>query len=386
MSAVERLRVLRVPVALVRPFVTNVRRVEQLDVVLVEATDSAGRIGWGEAATSWRVTGESPESVAAVVGGPLSEAVLGEAVLGEAVLGRTLPNPSVAELLSGATWGNAAARSALECALADLEAQGRGMPLALALGADTSSIRVRTDMTLSAAAPDVLAEQAAAHVADGFRCLKIKASAGTDTVAGVRAVRAAIGADVSLRIDANQAWNADTAIRVIRQCEDAGLDLQFVEQPVLAHDLAAMAQVTAAVDTAIMADESVRTAADVWAIAERGAAALVNIKLAKTAGLAEAQAAARAAADAGLGVIFGCMMEGHVGVSAAAHLAAGVAPGVVHDLDAALWLRTSPVVGGVTFDADEIVLSAAAGIGIAGLAADATVLTDVWAPSRGVAA
>ncbi len=72
-----RLRVLRVPSPLVRPFITAVRRTDRLDVVLVEATDADGRRGYGEAATSWRVTGESPQSVAAAVAGPLAEAVRG---------------------------------------------------------------------------------------------------------------------------------------------------------------------------------------------------------------------------------------------------------------------------------------------------------------------
>lgn len=373
MSTIERLRVLRVPVPLVRPFVTNVRRTEQIDVVLVEATDSEGRIGWGEAATSWRVTGESPESVAAVVAGPF----------GDAVLGHSFATSETAAILTAAAWGNSAGRSAVECALIDLEAQLRERPLSLALGADASVTRIRTDMTLSAGLPAELAERAVEHVASGFRCLKIKASASTDTVAAVRAVRAAVGPTVTLRIDANQAWDAETAIRIIRECEDAGLGVEFVEQPVLARDLNALAQVAQAVATPIMADESVRTADDVRAIAERGAAALVNIKLAKTGGLVEAQAAARAAQDAGLGVVFGCMMEAHVGVGAAANLAAAVAPDLVHDLDAAMWLRTSPVTGGIAFDQDEIVLPAVSGLGVTGLASEASVLADVSVPAGG---
>lgn len=375
MSVIERVRVLRVPVPLSRPFITNVRRADQIDVVLVEATGTDGRIGWGEAAASWRVTGESPESVAAAVSGPL----------GGAVLGQSAREPSTIDALQASVWGNAAARSAVECAVLDLDAQQQGLPLASPPGTDAAPRRIRTDMTLSAAAPAELAERAAAHVSDGFRCLKVKASAGTDTVAGLRAIRAAVGESIELRVDANQAWDAGTAIRIIRESEDAGLALAFVEQPVAAHDLDALAQVADAVSTPIMADESVRTARDVRAIAERAAAALVNIKLAKTGGLREAQAAARTAQDAGLGVIFGCMMEAHVGVSAAAQLAAALSPDVVHDLDAAQWLRASPVIGGAVFDADEIILPAGGGLGIAGLAADAeaVVLADVRTSSRG---
>lgn len=373
MSVIERLRVLRVASPLVRPFVTAVRRTEQIDVMLVEATDSDGRTGWGEAATSWRVTGESAQSVAAVVAGPL----------GDLVIGRDTGDPALASDIARAVWGNAAARSAVECALADLDAQTRAVPVAQMFATGTVPTSIRTDMTLSAADPAELAARAAEHVAAGFRCLKIKASAAHDTVAGLHAVRAAIGSDVSLRIDANQAWDAETAIRIIRAAEDRGFDVELVEQPVAAHDLDALARVTAAVGTPIMADEAVRTARDVRVIAERGAADLVNIKLAKTGGLAEAAAAARAAREAGLGVVFGCMMEAHVGVTAAAHLAAAFAPDVVHDLDAALWLRRSPVVGGIRTAGDTLELGTESGFGIRGLAPDAAadVLADVH--SRG---
>ncbi|WP_051667950.1 MULTISPECIES: dipeptide epimerase [unclassified Microbacterium] len=360
MSAVKGIRVLRVPSPLVRPFVTAVRQTEHLDVVLVEVSDVDGRRGYGEAAVSWRVTGESPQSVAAVVAGPLAEVVLG----------RNVGDPGIAADIARAVWGNAAARSAVECAVADLAAQQRGLPLAQSLTSAPAPARIRTDMTLSAGEPSALAAVSEEHVAAGFGCLKIKASAAHDTIAGLRAVRAAVGPGITLRVDANQAWDVETAIRVIRAAEDEGLGLELVEQPVAAHDLDALAAVTAAVGTPIMADESVRTARDVRVVADRGAADLVNIKLAKTGGLAEAFAAAEVARTAGLGVVIGCMMESHVGVTAAAHLAAAVAPGVVHDLDAAFWLRSSPVVGGVALSGDMLEPGSGTGLGITALASD----------------
>lgn len=376
MSVVERLRVLRVRSPLVRPFVTAVRRTDLLDVVLVEATDADGRVGWGEAATSWRVTGESAPSVAAAVAGPL----------GDTVLGREAGDPSLAADIAASVWGNAAARSGVECAVADLAARERGLSVLSSFsGADavhdsSGTPHIRTDMTLSVAEPRSLAALSAEYVTAGFGCLKIKASAAQDTVAGLRAVRAAVGPAITLRIDANQAWDAETAIRVIRAAEDEGLGIELVEQPVAAHDIDALAAVAAAVDTPIMADESVRTARDVRMIADRRAAALVNLKLAKTGGLAEALVAAETARSAGLGVVIGCMMESHVGVTAAAHLAAAVAPDVVHDLDAAFWLRRSPVIGGIRSEADVLDLALGSrGFGIDALAADADadVLADV---------
>src|SRR5204863_9324885 len=74
-------------------------------------------------------------------------------------------------------------------------------------------------------------------------------------LARIAAVRATIGADVRLRIDANGAWDVPEAIAIIRAAERYQLEL--VEQPVAAFDLAGMALVRASIHTPIAADESV---------------------------------------------------------------------------------------------------------------------------------
>lgn len=358
LSPVVELRLHRTSVPLVRPFITAVRRADTADLVFVEAVDEDGRSGWGEAAISWRVTGESPESVAAVVSGPIRAAVLGHA-----------PRDLLEQAATAkAVWGNAAARSAVDWALADLDAGQHGQPLADALasggGTPSGTRSVRTDMTLSADQPSAVAVAAAGHVSAGFTTLKVKAQAGIDIRAVLSAVRHEVGDAIVLRVDANQAWSVDEAITAIRACEDAGLVLQFVEQPVTADDIDGMAAVRAAVDTPILADESARTALDVRRLALAGAADLVNIKLAKTGGVAETLRTVAAARTAGLGILIGCMLEGPVGVGAAAALAAVVAPGEVHDLDGGLWLRDAVVDGGARYVVDRIELADAPGLGI----------------------
>jgi len=348
--AIVDLRVEVTTVPLRAPFITSVRRADAAQIVIVEARDTAGRTGRGEAAVSWRVTGESPQSVTAAVDGPLSDVVVG----------RMPDDPALSADIAAAVWGNASARNAVECAVADLRAAQTGEALWQRLGARSAS--VRTDRTLSAASPPELVVAALAHREEGFDVLKIKARATDDTVRGMREVRSAIGDDVALRIDANQAWSADEAIRIIRELERAGVGLEFVEQPVAAGDLVGLAAVAAAVGTPVMADESVRTAADVRAVAAGSSVALVNIKLAKAGGLVEAGRAAEAAREHGLGIVVGCMLEGPVGITAAAGFAAAVAPETVHDLDGAHWLADLPLTERTAaFDADMIRLPSAPG-------------------------
>ncbi len=184
----------------------------------------------------------------------------------------------------------------------------------------------------------------------------------------IRAVRDAVGPDVRIRVDANQGWSARQSIAVIRSLEDAGADLEFVEQPVAAADLEGLARVTQSVDTPVMADEAVFGLRDLTAVIERGAADIVNIKLAKCGGLAVARTMAALAAAHGVGTMVGSMMEGPIGVGAAASLVAAHPTTVVSDLDAAWWLSASPVRGGLSYDAGAVVLPDSPGLGIEGLA------------------
>jgi L-alanine-DL-glutamate epimerase-like enolase superfamily enzyme len=117
-----------------------------------------------------------------------------------------------------------------------------------------------------------------------------------------------------------------------------------------------------------MADESVFGLRDLSRLIEAGAADLVNIKLAKCGGLSPALAMATLAQAHGVGYIVGSMMEGPIGVGAAASLVAAVGSTYVSDLDAAWWAARSPVAGGLRYDGSAVVLSAGPGLGIAGLA------------------
>mgnify|MGYP003591338277 FL=1 len=112
---------------------------------------------------------------------------------------------------------------------------------------------------------------------------------------------------------------------------------EFLEQPLPAWDLAGLAELRRRIPTPIVADESVFSIHDLRRAIEAQAADIVNIKLAKCGGLRPGLAIAELAKASGLGVMIGSMMESELGVSAAAALAAVIAPAQTHDLDAAWW-------------------------------------------------
>lgn len=338
------------------PFVTALRSTDVVQSTVVELVDSDGISGWGEAPQVWRVTGESLASTQACIEGPLADVVRQRSVDDLIDLSNEVAHAVV---------GNHGAKGAVDVALHDLAAQRLGVPLPRMLG--STRLQVRTDVTLSVGTPDDLAEAAAKRVAEGFDCLKLKVGARADDVAAVSRVREVIGSDVQIRLDANQGWSVREAVRVIRALEDRGCDVELIEQPVAAADLAGLAQVTAAVDTPVMADESVFGVRDLVELIRRRAADLVNVKLAKCGGLTAATTLIRLAETHGVGWIVGSMMEGPIGVGAAASLAAAFGPSTSCDLDAAWWLAEPAVDGGPSYAAAQIVLPNEPGLGIRGL-------------------
>ncbi len=357
MSRVERVACDRVSVPLHTPFATALRRTTTVESVVVRITDTDGVTGWGEAPQVWPVTGESLAGAEACVQGPLAAAVTG------ADTDDLVP---LCRRVAAAVHGNHGAKAAVDVALHDLAARRRGVSLPVLLGSGTH--RVPTDVTLAAGSADELAAAARARSDEGFTVLKLKV--GTDAatdVERVRSVRAAVGPDVRVRLDANQGWTARAAVSVITALEDAGLGVELVEQPVPASDLDGLAWVTARVATPVMADESVFGVRDLVEVIRRRAADLVNVKLAKCGGIGPARTLLDLADAHGVGTVVGSMMETHVGVAAAASVVAAYGTSATADLDAAWWAATSPVRGGMTYDGATVVLPELPGLGIEAL-------------------
>jgi L-alanine-DL-glutamate epimerase-like enolase superfamily enzyme len=354
---ISEVRTHRLTATLHTPFVTALRATTSLETLVVELADTDGQPGFGEAPQVWRVTGESLAGAEACIAGPLADVVRGRST------------DDLADLtceVARAVVGNVGAKAAVDVALHDLAARRLDISLPRLLG--TTRHEVETDVTVSAGDRAQLVESAVKRVAEGFRVLKLKVGTDPETdVARVCGVRDAVGPDIRIRVDANQGWTPRDAVRVIRALEDAGADLEFVEQPVRAADLLGLARVTAAVDTPVMADESVFGLRDLSVLIEAGAADLVNIKLAKCGGLTPAIAMASLAKAHGIGFIVGSMMEGPIGVGAAASLVAAVGSTFVSDLDAAWWTTASPVTGGLRYDGSTVVLPRGPGLAVDGL-------------------
>ena len=162
------------------------------------------------------------------------------------------------------------------------------------------------------------ARAAAAAAEQGFECVKVKVGVGDDA-GRIAAVRAAIGPDVALRVDANGAWSVEQAIASIGALAPAGLEL--VEEPV--HGVHALTQVRRAVPVRIAMDE---TAAEPGALAS-GCADAVALKLGRSAGISGLLAAAELVRATGAEPYVTSVLDGPIGVAAALHAAAALGAG-----------------------------------------------------------
>jgi o-succinylbenzoate synthase len=153
----------------------------------------------------------------------------------------------------------------------------------------------------------------------GFQAVKVKvgrADPGAD-VEVVAAVRDAVGSSVALRVDANGAWDVDTAADVIGRL--APYDLELVEQPVAALD--ELARLRRHVEVPVAADESVRSVDDAQRLAALHAADAVVLKVQPLGGV---RAALRIAESAGVPALVTSMRETSVGIAAGLALAAAL--------------------------------------------------------------
>ena len=348
-----------IEIPLITPFKTALRTVDRIQDLVVRVTLDSGETGYGEAPPTAVITGETIPSITAALRDYLAPAVLGL-------------DPADRDVLFGkldkAMAKNTSAKAALDIAIHDATARALGMPLFRYLGQKApEQVRntLETDLTISVNDPDTMAADTRAAVSRGFSILKVKVGkGGQEDVERVRRVREAAGKDAVLRIDANQGWSPEEAVRTIGMMEDAGLNIELVEQPVSCHDFRGMQYVTAHTKTPVLADESVFSPEDALRIIEEHGADWINIKLMKTGGIYPAEKICDMAERAGVSCMMGCMLESAVSVSGAAHLAAARSVVSLCDLDGPSLCAENPYEGGPIYREQQIILQETPGIGI----------------------
>jgi o-succinylbenzoate synthase len=214
-----------------------------------------------------------------------------------------------------------AARHAVESAVLDARGRRDGRSLAALLAADPAT-GVPVNATVGDGSVAETVDAARAAVDDGFDCLKVKVGAGDldRDVARLRAVREAVGPGVTLRADANAAWDRETARAAVDAV--APFDLSYLEQPLAAADLDGHAALRGqGVDIAL--DETLATTAVADVLAADAADVLV-LKPMALGGPARASAVARRARAAGVAPVVTTTIDAAPARTAAVHVAAAI--------------------------------------------------------------
>ena len=354
---ITQIRLGKLSVPLRTPFKTALRTVDRVEDIVVELHTDTGAVGYGEAPPTGPITGDT---TGGIVGGILE-------LIAPALLGQEVDDfETVTALVQKAGVHNTSAKAAVDMALWDLYGQLHQIPVHKLLGGARRTLV--TDLTISVNPPEQMARDAREAVARGYDCLKVKVGADpTLDTARLAAVRKAVGKDVCIRIDANQAWTPRQAVRILNEMQDKGLELELVEQPVPAGDLEGLAYVTRHSWVPVMADESVFSPADALRIFQSRAADYVNIKLMKCGGLTNALRIASAAEVYGVECMIGCMLEAKIAVNAAVELACARSIITRVDLDGPVLCSADPVEGGARFDERNITVSDEPGMGIHGV-------------------
>jgi L-Ala-D/L-Glu epimerase / N-acetyl-D-glutamate racemase len=258
-----------------------------------------GLEGWGEASPS-HYYGETRALVEAALDGWASH--LGDDPFAfDAIHAR----------LDTVLQGQDAARAAIDSALHDWVGKRLGVPVWKLFGLDPAATP-ESCVTLGMAPPDEMERKL--EMVRAFPALKVKLG-GPGDVENLERIRA--GYRGRIRVDANAAWGAADAVRVLRRIEQ--LDLELVEQPVARGDLDGLRWVRERSGIPVFADESLHRASDVALLAGRVDG--VNLKLMKSGSLGEMRRTIHAARAHGMKVMLGSMIESSLALSAAAQLA-----------------------------------------------------------------
>lgn len=339
------------------PFKTALRSVDSVEDVIVEIHTDTGAIGYGEAPPTGVITGDTTGAIIGAIRDHIAKTIIGRDVD---------EFEDLIQSVQSCILKNTSAKAAVDMALWDLYGQLYKIPVYKMLGGARKQII--TDITISVNSPEEMARDAVDAINRGYDCLKVKVGADpTLDVVRLAAVREAVGNDVCIRIDANQAWQPKEAVRILNQMQERGLAIEFVEQPVKAHDIEGLKYVTDHSYVPVLADESVFGPEDALKIMQMRAADLVNIKLMKCGGLYNALKIVSAAEVYGVECMIGCMLEAKISVNAAVELACAKKIITKIDLDGPVLCSEDPIIGGALFEEQKITVSDDPGLGIRGV-------------------
>ena len=281
--------------ALKKPFITALRRVDSVAFVRIRVTADDGSVAFGEAPATKAITGEDIESI-----------VNASELLKDALLEMDVTD-AVAFVAQSEIGSSAKA-------MFDMAFMGL-------LGFFTLKDKraIKTDITISLNTIEKMLEDAVDAFSSGMDILKVKLGSDIDHAIEVTKLLSKILPKAQLLIDANQAWSLEASLLYVDALKE--FPLMLIEQPVVAADLAGLKTITERSSIPILADEAVFTLIDAKHIIHTQSANMINIKLMKCGGVSRAVEILEYARREGVSCMLGSMLEGPYSINAALYLA-----------------------------------------------------------------
>jgi L-Ala-D/L-Glu epimerase len=334
------------------PFIISLGPLTHAENVIVIIRTNEGISGTGECSPFMTINGESMET-AMVVGRYLATALKGKDPLDIAACHK---------IMDSVIYANSSIKSAFDMALYDIAAQHAALPLYAFLGGSNNKTLI-TDYTVSLDKAEKMAADATKIKANGFQVVKVKLG-GTkgEDIERIKQIREAIGMELPLRIDANQGWNTDDAIEILKALTP--YNIQHCEEPIPRWNFMQLSAIRKQSPIKIMADESCCDEHDAKRLLDLGACDYFNVKLGKSSGIFRAEKIIRMAEEQNIHIQLGGFLESRLAFTAAAHLALS-SDQIVHcDFDTPLMFEEDPVIGGISYnDKGEIAIPEIPGLG-----------------------
>ena len=337
---IRKIEIYKSPIRLKEPFIISLGPLYYAENLIVVIRTDEEITGFGECSPFRTINGESIDTCF----------VVGE-YLGKPLIGKDpLDIESCHSIMDKTIFGNSSIKSAFDIALYDIASQKAGIPLYVFLGVKGKRVLI-TDYTVSLGSPEKMADDAEKVASNGFQVIKVKlGNSGITDVERIKNIRKRIGSFIPLRIDANQGWTLNEAIKTLTDLRE--FNIQFCEEPIPRWDFMNLPLIRKKNLIPIMADESCCDHHDAERLINLQAADSFNVKLGKSSGIYKALKIISLAEKANMEIQVGGFLESRLGFTAAAHLALSSDIIKFCDFDTPLMLEDDPVIGGITYDAD----------------------------------
>jgi L-alanine-DL-glutamate epimerase-like enolase superfamily enzyme len=341
-----------VELQLKEPFAIANETIEVADNILIRLETETGIIGWG-CSTPDAVTSETKDTVLR------NFEAAKRLVIGCDPTRINLVNFA----LDSDIKGNSSLKAGINMALYDIIGKMAGIPLFRLLGGYRE--KIATSVTIGLNNTNLMVEKAKQIVSDGFKFIKIKCGINADDdIENIIAIREAVGPTIKLRLDANEGYSVEEALRIVKTLEKNAVAIEMLEQPTKANYLYSLKDVARQCSVPIMADETALTLRDSFKLVRLEIADMINIKLMKIGGITNAIKANALAELADVPVMVGCMNESMAAMSAGVHFACAFRNVEYADLDSALDFANDVAKGGARYEDGYVIPSERPGLGI----------------------